>query len=68
MQPLSSNGQSAVSHLPGYPDEVGVGPLFAIQLTFIYGLFNLSLLIWFFDWNTSLLDACEGRSILVKPL
>ena len=68
MQPLSSNGQSAIRHLSGYPDEVGVGPLFAIQLTVIYGLFNLSLLIWFFDWDTSLLGACEGGSILVKSL
>ena len=68
MQPLSSNGQSAVSHLSGYPDAVGVGPLFAIQLTVVYGRFNLSLLTWSFDWDTIPLDACEGGSILVKQL
>lgn len=40
--PLSSDGQSAASHLSGYLDVVGVGP-FAIQLTVVYGHSNLSL-------------------------
>lgn len=50
--PLSSNGQSAVSHLSGHSDAVGVGP-FVIQLTVVYGRVNLSLryvLIKSFDW------------------
>ena len=66
MQSLSSNGQSAVSRLSGYPDTVGIGPLFAIRLMVVYGHFDLSLLIWSFDWDTRLLDACEEGSILVE--
>ena len=66
--PLSSNNQSAVSHLAGYPDAVGVG-LFAIQPTVVYGHFNLSLLyvlIRSLNWNSRLLEACEEGSILGK--